>query len=137
MKIVLDTNVLVSGLLKAHSHAGTIVRLIANGRIRVVYDARILSEYREVLCRPKFGFAKAEVDALITLIEAEGILVTTEPLPVPLPDPDDEPFLEAAMAIEGAILVTGNKKHFTLPESPVTILNPSEFISLWRNIKHK
>jgi len=136
VKIVLDTNVLVSGLLKAHSHAGAIVRLIAGGRIKVVYDARILSEYREVLCRPKFDFDKAEVDALLTLIEAEGILVTTEPLPAPLPDPDDEPFLEATMATEGAILVTGNKKHFTLPdESQVTILNPSECTSLWQNIK--
>jgi predicted nucleic acid-binding protein len=41
MRITLDTNVLVSGLLKGHSAAGTIVRLIAGGLVQVVYDARI------------------------------------------------------------------------------------------------
>lgn len=43
MKIVLDTNVLVSGLLKGHSAAGTIIRLVAGELIQVVHDARILS----------------------------------------------------------------------------------------------
>ena len=46
IEMIAGTNVLVSGLLKAHSHAGAIVRLIAGGRIKVVYNARILFEYR-------------------------------------------------------------------------------------------
>lgn len=136
MKIVLDTNVLVSGLLKSHSDAGTIVRMVAGGLLRVVYDARILTEYREVLGRPKFGFEKAEIEAIITQIETEGILVLGQPLPERLPDPDDEPFLEAALAGKETVLVTGNKKHFPAPVSKkVLVLNPGEFISFYRKME--
>ena len=133
MKVVLDTNVPVSGLLKAHTNAGTIVRLIAAGLLQVVYDGRILAEYREVLNRPKFGFEKAEVEAIISQIEMDGILAAAEPLAERLPDPDDEPFLEVALAVPGAVLVTGNKKHFATASGQKTpILDPGEFISLWQ-----
>jgi len=136
MKIVLDTNVLVSGLLKSYSDAGTIVRLVAGGLLRVVYDARILTEYREVLCRPKFGFEKPEVEAIISQIETEGILVMGQPLPERLPDTDDEPFLEAALAGKKTVLVTGNKKHFPAPVSEkVLILNPAEFVYFYREVE--
>lgn len=111
MKITLDTNVLVSGLLKGYSAAGMIIRLVAGGLVQVVYDARILTEYREVLARPKFGFEESLVKAVLVQIEEDGVLVTAAPLPERLPDPDDEPFLEVARAA-GAILVTGNKRHF-------------------------
>ncbi|MBC7076633.1 MAG: putative toxin-antitoxin system toxin component, PIN family [Syntrophomonadaceae bacterium] len=134
MKIVLDTNVLVSGLLKVHSNAGMIVRMIAGGLIQVVYDSRIIAEYREVLYRPKFDFDKKDIEAIISQIEDEGILVTAKPLNQKLPDPDDAPFLEVALAVDGAVLVTGNKKHF--PEAScgyVNILSPAEFISVFRD----
>jgi putative PIN family toxin of toxin-antitoxin system len=135
MKVVLDTNVLVSGLLKAHSDAGAIVRLIAAGLLTVVYDARIYAEYREVLRRPKFGFENAEIKALLTLIEAEGVVVTARPLPERLPDPDDEPFLEVARAVEDAVLVTGNMRHFVLPGGAgVPVLGPAEFLARWRKL---
>lgn len=74
MLIVLDTNVLVSGLLKPFSAAGSILRLVAEGRIRVLYDARVLPEYREVLRRPKFGFNTDSVEVLLAQIEADGVL---------------------------------------------------------------
>jgi putative PIN family toxin of toxin-antitoxin system len=133
MKIVLDTNVLVSGLLKAHSDAGTIVRQVVWGGLKVVYDARIIVEYRDVLSRPKFGFDPATVGAIISQVEADGILASAMPLPDRLPDPDDEPFLEAALAAQATVLVTGNKKHFPASgaEYPL-ILSPSEFVSYWR-----
>lgn len=132
MIIVLDTNVIVSGLLKSHSDAGAIVRMVASGSLQVVYDSRILSEYRDVLRRPKFGFEDTDVEAVLTQIKAEGILANVKPLKIKLPDKDDEPFLEAALSMD-AILVTGNKKHFPLPaNSRVLLLNPGEFISYWR-----
>ena len=133
MKIVSDINVLVFGLLKTHSDAGVIVRMVAGGLLKVVYEARILAECREVLCRSKFGFEKAEIDDIISQIEAEGILVVDQPLPERLADPDDEPFLEAVLVEEEAVLVTGNKKHFlVVPTKKVVILNPREFITYYR-----
>lgn len=129
MILVLDTNVLISGLLKGNGSAGMLVRLVATGHLRLAYDTRILSEYREVLNRPKFGLRKKEADAMLFQIEEEGILITATPLESELPDPDDKPFLELARPVESRILVTGNKKHFP-PDicRGVIVMSPSEFI---------
>ena len=51
MNVVLDTNVLVSGLISPFGPPADIVRLLAAGAIRVCYDACIFGEYREVLSR--------------------------------------------------------------------------------------
>lgn len=132
MIIVLDTNVLVSGLLKGNSSAGTIVRLVAKGNLQVAYDARVLTEYRDVLSRAKFGLRKKEVDVLLLQIKEEGELVSAEPLEIELPDPDDKPFLELAFAVNDHVLVTRNKKHFP-PEAckHVSVMSPSEYIKFY------
>lgn len=133
MMIVLDTNVVVSGLLKGRSSSGMIVRLVAEGTLRGAYDARILAEYREVLSRPKFDLRKKEIDALLLQIKEEGVLVTAHPLEIELPDPDDKPFLELARATNEHILVTGNKKHFPPGACQhVTVMSPSEFIHFYQ-----
>jgi len=132
MKIVLDTNVLVSGLLKGYSDSGIIVRLVAAGLIHVVYDARILSEYKEVLARPKFGFEQALIEALLKEIEEDGLIISAAPLPQSLPDPDDEPFLELAVAAK-TILVTGNKRQFPPQKrGEAKVMNPAEFVKFLR-----
>ena len=133
MKVVLDTNVLVSGLLKMHSNAGIIVRMVAGGLLQLVYDVRIIDEYREVLNRPKFGFNTKMVEALVFQIESEGTLVTAEPLSLSLPDPDDEAFLEVALACPDTFIITGNNKHFP-PKlcEPVKVLTPAQFVTLWK-----
>jgi putative PIN family toxin of toxin-antitoxin system len=56
MNIVLDTNVLVSGLLSPFGPCGRIVCMVSSGELTISLDARILAEYEEVLCRPKFKF---------------------------------------------------------------------------------
>lgn len=61
MRIVLDTNVLLSGLLSPSGPPGNIVRLITTGTVRVCYDARILVDYRQVLLRPAFPFTEIQV----------------------------------------------------------------------------
>lgn len=65
MRIVLDTNVLVSGLLNPYGAPGQIARMVATGEISLCFDARILGEYRDVLVRPRFGFRAEHVDALL------------------------------------------------------------------------
>ena len=66
MKIVLDTNVLVSGLLTPFGPCGEIVRMVSAGKLILYIDARILSEYNEVLQRPKFKFNNDHIDTLIS-----------------------------------------------------------------------
>ena len=132
MIVVLDSNVVVSGILRPFGKPAMILRLAADGRIRCAYDLRILSEYRDVLNRPKFGFSKNQVTAFLAQIEEEGQAVAAAPLPIRLPDPDDEPFLEVALAARAENLVTGNKRHFPKGDyGGVKIRSPEEFLEQW------
>ena len=64
MKIVLDTNVVVSGLLTPFGTSGEIVRMVSAGKLILQYDSRILLEYQEVLYSTKFQFDKDQIDSL-------------------------------------------------------------------------
>jgi len=135
MTIVLDTNVVISGVLKPYSDSGAVLRFAAGGIIQVAYDLRILAEYRDVLTRPKFNFSQAIVDAFLAQIEEEGILVSPRLSKFHLPDPDDEPFLEVALTINAMAIITGNKRHFPKKEyEGVKILSPVEFLKELRKI---
>ena len=134
MKVVLDTNVLVSGLLSPFQAPGQIVRMISAGILRICYDARTLSEYRSVLLRPKFHFDHKLIDALMDQVEARGHKVASEPLPKPFPHSADEPFLEVAVASSTSCLVTGNLKHFpTSFRFGVKVFSPTDFLEFYRH----
>ncbi|MGE3978796.1 MAG: putative toxin-antitoxin system toxin component, PIN family [Nitrospira sp.] len=129
----MDTNVLVAGLLSPFGPPGEIVRMIASGALRIYYDARILTEYDEVLTRPRFRFHPEHVQALLGQIKAEGLSVAGHPLPIRLPDPTDEPFLEVALAGKADCLITGNTKHFPFGKHHgVAVLSPREFLDRYR-----
>ncbi|MBI3086821.1 MAG: putative toxin-antitoxin system toxin component, PIN family [candidate division NC10 bacterium] len=132
MIIVLDTNVVVSGLLRPHSKPATILRLVATGVLRVAYDERILAEYREVLRRPKFPFSSEQIRAFLDQTEAEGVPVVALPLRSPLPDPDDAPFLEVAVAAHADALVTGNPRHYPARvRHGIPVMDPASFLDRW------
>ncbi len=134
MRVVLDTNVLVSGLLTPFGPPGQIVRFVADGSIELCHDARILAEYREVLLRPKFPFSHDSVEALLDQIVAKGIVVAAMFLRLSLRDRDDEPFLEVALAAE-APLISGNIKHYPKPSRQgMLVETPSEFVKSLRTI---
>lgn len=133
MKISLDSNVLVAGLLSPFGSCGKIVRMVSSGEVTLALDARILTEYREVLARPKFKFDQDKVAAILDLIEYRGVIVAASPLTQSLPDPDDEPFLEIAITARVACLVTGNHVHFPAESCQgVTVLSPTEFLAFYR-----
>lgn len=134
MRIVLDTNVLISGLLNPRGIPGRILDLISGGHVGVLYDDRILAEYREVVARPRLRIQPMEAALIIDGIESNGWLVPAPPLDVELPDPMDLPFLEVAEAGHAAALVTGNGRHFTPVRGHVAIpvLTPAEFFELWQ-----
>jgi putative PIN family toxin of toxin-antitoxin system len=133
MQIVLDTNVLVSGLLSPFSFSGEILRLITAGDLKLYYDSRILLEYKDVLLRAKFGFSSSDVDDLLSQIESEGFSISGRPLPKNLPDTDDEAFLEIAIAGKAYCLVTGNIKHYPIHlRQGMLVLSPAEFLEKFR-----
>ena len=128
MKIVLDTNVLVSGLLNPYGPPGRIVGMVAAGELTLCFDARILCEYSEVLMRPKFPFREEQINALLDQIRTAGEPVAGRPLEKGLPHPDDEPFLEAAIAGSAEYLVTGNPRHYPARcRGGIRVVSPGKF----------
>lgn len=136
MLIVLDTNVLVSGLLTPHGPPGRLVDLIIAGEVTIAYDDRILAEYREVLGRPKFEFDPSRIRTLLGFLQLAGHHVSAPPLEVEdIPDVADLPFAEVALAAEARVLVTGNPAHFQfLEEFKPQVLTPRNFIDQWPNL---
>ena len=126
---VIDTNVLVSALITPGGTCDRILRSAVDGRIRLVWNAPMLAEYRAVLLRPKFGLSPSTVSSLLA---AFGPSTQVPLLKAPtLPDPDDEVFLAEALASEDMILVTGNRVHFPQAScTPVRILSPAEACAL-------
>lgn len=132
MKVVLDTNVLVSGLLTPFGSSGEIVRMVFSNELTLFLDARILSEYRDVLHRPKFSFNQDDVAVLLYFIRHYGKFVPGSPLSDPLPDRDDEPFLEVALAGKVTAFITGNAIHSPNDlRKGVRLLSPAEFLRFY------
>ncbi|MBN1625219.1 MAG: putative toxin-antitoxin system toxin component, PIN family [Deltaproteobacteria bacterium] len=130
MKIVLDTNVLVSAFLKPHSKPARILRLVIQGEVKIIINEAILAEYYEVLIRPVFKLNEKHVQTILKLIRAKGIKAPALAESFQLSDGSDEPFLEAAIACHADALVTGNLKHFPKEQCHgQNILLPAEFLN--------
>ncbi len=133
MNVVLDTNAIVSGLLKPFSPCGELLRMVSSGELTLCLDARLLGEYAEVLRRPRFAFDGELVSALLDQTFHAGILVSASPLVASLPDPDDVAFLEVAIAGNAECLITGNLKHYpSSSRQGITVLSPRDFLDRYR-----
>lgn len=134
MRVVIDTNVLVSGLLSPRGVAAQIVHLVSSAELTVCRDERILGEYESVLGRPEFPFFRtSEVAALLEQIRRRGETVPAKPLAISLRHASDRPFVEVAIAANVQYLVTGNRRHFPR-KAPggLRIVSPAEFLALYR-----
>lgn len=131
MKIVLDTNVLVSGILSPNGPPAAVLRALLTERVTLCFDERIVSEYRDVLTRTRFAFDRELVEELIGFLETAGSPTLATPLAVTLPDPWDQMFVEVAVSSNADCLVTGNLRHF--PETAragVRVVSPREFLDV-------
>lgn len=127
---VIDTNVLVSAMLKWDSVPGNVLELTYGGTIIPLLNVHIVKEYREVLARTKFHLTEEIIDGVVGELEQLGIFVDAEKLDVELPDPKDRMFYEVVMEerkSEDAYLVTGNIKHF--PGKPF-VVTPRQMIDI-------
>ena len=111
-RVVLDTNVLVSAMIRSDGNEALIVLAVNYGLLEPLFSEEILSEYREVLLRPKFGFQESEVSPLLDLLVRRGRLLEVRDRPRLSPDAEDDKFIACALEGEAEFLVTGNKRHF-------------------------
>ena len=128
MLVVVDTNVIVSGLLNPSGTPGAIVRLLPKRLFTPVYSENILAEYRKVLVRDRFEFAPDRVTAVLDVIIDVGHFVSPRSEPAPFaPDPGDVPFVLAAR-VASCIIVTGNLRHYP-KRLGVSAVTPAAFFA--------
>ena len=128
MNVVLDTNVLISGLKTRGGTCARVLDLVIKGRMLLCVDDRILDEYERVCGDPRLKLDHTLVRTALDFMRATAEPIVAQPLFSILPDPDDRPFGEVASQAT-AILITGNRKHDPARVcGNIRVLSPSEFI---------
>ena len=127
---VIDTNVLVSAMLKWGSIPGNILELVFSGTIVPLLNEHILNEYKAVLARPKFHLTQEIIETVTSEMERRGLFIDAEEMEIELPDSKDRVFYEVVMETrktDDAYLVTGNIKHF--PTTPY-VVTPRQMLDI-------
>ena len=127
LRIVLDTNILVSALWSPLGNASAIINLVLTDKIMPCFNQDIINEYRIVLARPKLAFSNGLANTLIKEITDRGILVTVIPGNIPMSDESDRKFYDTAKHCD-AFLITGNIKHYPKDKQ---IISPANFLELY------
>lgn len=129
MKIVCDTNVLVSATL-SDGTPRKLLRLIACGEVENAVSLEILAEAKNVLVRPKFGLSPEQVTQAIDVFSEISLLVApVQPVDAIKDDPSDNRILEAADAAKADCIVSGDKHLLNLQSwNGIEILSPASFL---------
>jgi putative PIN family toxin of toxin-antitoxin system len=134
LAVVVDTNVIVSALLKPQSKPELVLRLFFSGYAHLYFSDDIMVEYREVLSRSRFRrYVSLElVNGFLEELKTLGALVVPqEKIDVIKADPSDNMFLECAVAVNADFLITGNLRHFPSKAFRRTnIVTPEEFLQI-------
>jgi uncharacterized protein len=129
-RVVLDTNVVVSALLKPQGLEDQVLRLALAGRLLLCVSPAVLAEYARVLPSPKFKLQPEEVATALRQLEKAGSLFDPAGiLKISAHEPDNR-FYECADAAQAAFLVTGNVKHFKQDYLTTKIVNARELLDL-------
>ncbi|MFT5129790.1 MAG: putative PIN family toxin of toxin-antitoxin system [Rhodothermales bacterium] len=134
MKVVCNTNVLVSGILFG-GHCRSIIRLVSEGRTQGYTSAPLIHELEEVLIRPKFRLVSEQVAAILEVVrESFATVIPTEAISVVTDDPDDDAVIEAAVAAGAEIIISGDDHLLSLGRfQNIEILSPATFIASWES----
>ena len=133
IRVVLDTNIVVSALL----FGGQLERLIElwkEGKILPLCSKEIIDEYLKVLSYPKFQLTEEEISYLLT----QEILPWFEVVEVPNgkpyveADPEDDKFIWCAIEGKAELIVSGDKHLLAYTNSPLSIVPVKEFLKLIR-----
>jgi uncharacterized protein len=132
---VIDTNVVVSGLIGAERRSPTTVILDAmlGGRFTFLLSLDLLAEYRKVLLRPairgRHGLSDAEVEVVLTELALNGTLRDPAPSAATLPDTGDHHLWALLEETPAAVLVTGDEALRRRAPEPTRVLSPRQFLA--------
>jgi uncharacterized protein len=130
LRLVIDTNVLVSAALKPESLQRTAFLLSITKPARLYVSRPILDEYAEVLARPELRIRKGARLQLLDLIENRSFLVAPHKRLEVARDPDDNIFIECADAARADYLITGNRRHFPGYWKSTKVVAARDFIEI-------
>lgn len=128
IRVVLDTNVIVSGLLASDGIPAAILDLTLQSKVRAAFSQPTLAEMERILRRPRFDFEPRKVGSFLTLFKSRAKLVSpSRTLDVCRKDPSDNRFLECAEAAKAEFLITGNQAHFPPRYRNIVVVSPRGF----------
>ncbi len=130
LRLVIDTNVVVSAALKPEGLQRTVVLLAMTEPARWYVSDAIVSEYAMVLVRPELKIRRNLRQQLLQLIKNHARVIAPSRLAQITSDPDDSIFVECADAARADYLVTGNQRHFPKFWKNTKIISSSEFLSV-------
>ncbi len=133
MRVVLDTNVLVGGLIRPNGRLGPILRRLRDGDYTILYAASSLEELVSVLMRPrirdKYGVTDGDIEAVLALILVRGEVVSVERRIAACRDPKDDLFLEIGVAGHADAIVSGDRDLLVLhPFEGIPVITPAELL---------
>lgn len=136
IRVVLDTNILVSALLQPQGlPARTFLMTIAGTTAQLCVSGDIYAEYEEVIRRPKFNRSEAIIEAALRAIRQNGFWVKPSEKVDACSDPDDDVFLECAQAARAHYLVTGNLRDFPAKWADAQIVTARQFLDALADIR--
>jgi putative PIN family toxin of toxin-antitoxin system len=130
LRLVIDTNILVSAALKPEGLQRTVLVLAMTRPARLYISQAILAEYGDVLARREFKIRRGLRQQLLQLIRNRAQLVGPARALEVTKDPDDNKFLECADVARADYLITGNQRHFPNFWKKTKIITSREFISI-------
>ena len=142
IRVVLDTNVLVSATLVSNGIEFRLVKLWQQGAFDRVFSPAALAEFIRVLSYPKFlkrrWMTRAEIEALAQSFAEQSVFVSGEVQACRSRDPDDNKFLAAAAEARAQFLITGDRDLLVLQsEGETKILTPRVFLDWWNSDRER
>jgi uncharacterized protein len=130
IRVVIDTNILVSALLKPEGLPAAVLMLALSGEAQLCVSDAVFAEYAEVIRRPHLKRRPDVIEGTLQAIRKLGHWVRPSVRVEECTDPDDNVFLECAQAAEADYLVTGNQRHFPDRWKRTKVINARQLIEL-------
>ena len=133
IRAVVDTNILISGVIKPERATGEILRRLRDGEFVLLYTEPLLAELAEVINRPrirqKYGLGSDDIETVLALILLRGEPIDPTRRVEICRDPKDNMILEAAVAGQADMITRGDFDLLSLREfAGMPIISPAEFL---------
>lgn len=133
---IIDTNVVVAGLLSSESESPVchILDAMLDAKLPFLLSPALLAEYRQVLLRPRLtqlhGLEVDAIDVLLTHLTANAIWREPPPATSPAPDPGDNHLWSLLLLQPHTVLITGDRLLLETPPTEGTVITAGDYISL-------